>query len=104
MSIVDDRYASELITEKGRTYKFDDVLCMKQYLAEQKIAGATMLFVEDYLKQSAAPLNASQAVYLKHEMFTSPMNGNYAAFANAADARKLMDSLKVPALSWENLE
>jgi len=101
---MDDRYASELVTAKGRAYKFDDVLCMKQYMVEEQVQNNKMLFVEDYRRSLTEPLDATKAVYLKHEFFTSPMNGNYAAFANEADARRLMDSLNVRALSWENLK
>ncbi len=103
MTIVDDRYAAELVTQKGRAFKFDDVVCMKQYLEEQGPAGENLLFVEDYLRTRAEPIDATKALYLKHEFFASPMNGDFAAFTDEAEARDLMDSLKIPPLRWENL-
>ena len=103
MTIVDDRYAAELVTRKGRAFKFDDVVCMKQYLKEQDPEGESLFFVEDYLRTRGEPIDATKALYLKHEFFASPMNGDYAAFADQAEARGLMDSLKVPPLRWENL-
>jgi len=104
MTIVDHRYAAELVTEKGRAYKFDDLQCMRQLMAAEKPQGHSLLFVESYLGQPNAPLDATKAVYLKHEFFATPMNGHYAAFASAADAQSFMDSLNIPALRWEELE
>jgi len=104
MTIVDDRYAAELLTTKGRAYKFDDILCMKQFTQSNATHEIAAMFVEDYLRNSAEPLIAENAVYLKHEFFASPMNGDYAAFSDAAEAKKLSDSLNVPILKWENLE
>ncbi|HRO41583.1 MAG TPA: nitrous oxide reductase accessory protein NosL [Flavipsychrobacter sp.] len=103
MTIVDDRYAAEALTEKGRAYKFDDVLCMKQYVGSS-LAGKNMLFVEDYRKGANTPLDAEKAIYLKHEFFNSPMNGDYAAFASEDEAKQFMDSLQIPILRWGDIE
>ena len=103
MTIVDDRYASELVTGKGRAYKFDDVICMKQFIAAQLPDDQALIFVEDYSKQVAGVIDAKTAIYLQHELFSSPMNGNYAAFASEADAAPLVDSLKIRATKWEDL-
>ena len=50
------------------------------------------------------PIDANKAIYLQHEFFESPMNGNYAAFATVSDAKPFMDSLKIPILSWEDIK
>ncbi|HLV52270.1 MAG TPA: hypothetical protein VKY44_10000, partial [Flavobacterium sp.] len=34
MNISDVRYGAELITQKGKIYKFDDMYCMKTFLKE----------------------------------------------------------------------
>ena len=103
MTIVDDRYAAELVTGKGRAYKFDDVICMKQFISAQQSDDQLLVFVEDYSKQVEGAIDAKTAIYLQHEFFSSPMNGNYAAFASEADAAYLMDSLKVQEAKWEDL-
>jgi copper chaperone NosL len=103
MTIVDDRYAAETITGKGRVYKFDDVVCMKQFIAAQPTDERALHYVEDYLKQEAGAIDATSAVYLQHDFFSSPMNGNYAAFATEADASRLRDSLNLQPIKWEDL-
>lgn len=104
MTIVDDRFAAEVVDSKGKVYKFDDVLCMKQYISEQKKEGDNLWFVEDYLRKQEGTLDATKAMYLKHEFFSSPMNGDYAAFVSAEDAQHFLDSLGITPLKWENLQ
>jgi copper chaperone NosL len=102
MTIVDDRYAAEMITCKGRVYKFDDVICMKQFITAQPDVKA-LVYVEDYLKKEGGSIDAKSAIYLQHDFFSSPMNGNYAAFATETDAARLRDSLNVQLVKWEEL-
>ena len=103
MTIIDDRYAAELITDKGKTYKFDDIICMKQYNSVDNQKDA-LYFVEDYLKKEAGAIDATTAFYLQHSFFKSPMNGNYAAFATQEDAAALADSLQVQMFKWEGIK
>src|SRR5690606_1343073 len=78
MTIMDARFGAELVTDKGKVYKFDDILCMRQYIDEQNMAeGELMLFVEKYTADKNDIVDAQQAVYVHHEYFASPMNGDY---------------------------
>lgn len=103
MTVVDDRYAAELVTSKGKVYKFDDVVCLKHFETSLEAGGTHLYFVEDYLKKNISAIDAENALYLKHEFFRSPMNGGYAAFESEADAQRFSDSLNTPLLKWENL-
>jgi copper chaperone NosL len=103
MTIVDDRFAAEFVNTKGKAFKFDDVVCMKQYMTKQKTDNGSLLFVEDYLKKQEGAIDAKTAFYLKHDFFPSPMNGDYAAFATEADAKQLGDSLKIQIIKWADL-
>lgn len=101
MTIMDKRFAAEIVNEKGRVFKFDDITCLKAYTAE--LTTGSLLFVNDNTGQSAEPLDATKAVYLHHESFKSPMAGNLPAFADAAAAKALQDSLGLDLLTWESL-
>lgn len=100
MTIMDARFAAELITPKGKVYKFDDISCMRALTTELP---GSMLFVNDYTAAQVTPLNAATAVYLQHESFSSPMNGNLAAFGSTGAAKPLQDSLQLELLTWETL-
>jgi copper chaperone NosL len=104
MTIVDDRFAAEIVDKKGKVFKFDDIQCMKQYITENNKEGKNLLFVEDYLKKNNSAIDATNAIYLQHEFFSSPMNGNYAAFESEKDAQHLKDSLGIAPIAWNNLK
>lgn len=103
MTIIDARFAAELITGKGRVYKFDDIRCMKQYMNNLPEDERRLLFIHDYLT-GEQPLDATRAVYIRHESFSSPMNGDYAAFASVEDAKSFKDSLGTSPLNWEKVD
>lgn len=51
MTIANGKFGSELITTKGRYYKFDDVACMIQF-AKSNQTPVNHFFVNDYLKEN----------------------------------------------------
>ncbi len=87
MILADLHYGNELITAKGKVFKFDDVKCMIQFMAKEPIQSnaAGRALVIDF-NQSNRFLHAEQAVYLKHPKLRSPMDSGIAAFTSAAAA------------------
>src|SRR4051812_44182655 len=82
MTIIDARYSAEIVTKKGKVFKFDDVACMKQYIKENNLPEAELLlFVADYSNPQSI-IDCRKAIYLQSEKFSSPMNGNFAVFAS----------------------
>lgn len=107
MIIIDKRFAAEMLTSKGKAFKFDDVHCMKLYMNEHaEEASKAEFFVAAYLNSKPDYLDAVNAVYLTSESFKSPMNGNAAAFATAAEARRYSDSLQlnINYTNWQGLQ
>lgn len=104
MTIVDYHFAAEMITSKGKVYKFDDVSCMRQFADYYSdMTKGAKYYVSDFGSEKGTLIDAANAVYLKHEFFTSPMNGNAAAFLNTQEAKHLQDSLSIQAINWNNL-
>lgn len=104
MTIMDKRFAAELIDKNGKVFKFDDIICMRLFTQAVPQAPNARYFVNDYPVEKATALDASKAVFLKHEIFKSPMNGNYAAFSAQADAQHLKDSLQLNIVTWETIQ
>ncbi|WP_165806718.1 nitrous oxide reductase accessory protein NosL [Chitinophaga parva] len=103
MTIVDKRFAAEIVTRKGRAYPFDDIACMVDYIKAGRNSGdVAAIYVSDYNKPDGSFMEASQAVFFYSEKFNSPMNGNYAAFSQGASAPPADSTLKGP-LKWERL-
>ena len=87
MGIEDPKFATELITEKGRIYKFDDLNCMQSYATENaEQVGQAKLFVPDFLTNELFPLE--KATLITGGAIKSPMNGNVAAFIDKTKAQE----------------
>ena len=82
MTIADIRFATELITDKGRIYKFDDISCMMRYQKENSSKLPNPVFyVTDYLSTTNFLL-LDQAILISGDEVGSPMGGNVAAFSD----------------------
>lgn len=100
MILMDKRFGAEIVTEKGKVYKFDDVNCMTAYLDDPSLASEKIKFtlVADFSAPETL-LNAEEATYVFSEKIKSPMASNMAAFgekskameANAAWSGELLD-------------
>ncbi len=102
MTISNGKFASEVITEKGRYYKFDDVSCMIQYVKENTSVQYTSFFVGDYLKDNEL-IEAKSAHFIKGGSIQSPMRGNIAAFKSEPDAKKFSQSLGASTTAWDEI-
>ncbi|MEC5394934.1 nitrous oxide reductase accessory protein NosL [Bergeyella sp. RCAD1439] len=93
MVIQDARYATELITEKGRVYKFDDLACMEAYAKENSSGiGQARFYVSDFATLDLFPLE--KAFKITGGQVKSPMNGNVAAFKSKDEALKQAHKLQ----------
>lgn len=91
MTIADLHFAAELITEKGKVYKFDDASCMLNYYKENKISSEARLYVCDYSSPQQF-IESKAAFFAQGEEVASPMGGNMAAFSNQAAAQNFASS------------
>jgi copper chaperone NosL len=101
MPIADGRLAAELITEKGRVYKFDDLICLLQYKKAHSELRPKLFFVNDYGTQALT--DATTASYVVHAGIKSPMQGNTAAFANKQAAEDFAASVKAGVNTWDEM-
>ena len=100
MTIADGRFGAELITAKGRVYKFDDLDCMLGFEKEnQNLSGKTH-FVHNYQLNNQL-IKAETAFFLSSENLKSPMNGNKAAFASQKEAAELLQKMGGEVLDWK---
>jgi len=81
MTLVDRHYGAELITEKGKVFKFDDINCLLGFVQRDAGASDAQLFVIDFDRPGTF-LPVAQAVFLQHDRLRTPMGSELAAFAN----------------------
>ncbi|MBL7998486.1 MAG: nitrous oxide reductase accessory protein NosL, partial [Candidatus Kapabacteria bacterium] len=96
MTVADKRFATQLVTKKGRQYIFDDLSCMVTYSKGDVDIAAQ--YVPDY--NTEALLKADDAIYVYGEDVGSPMGGNVAAFSSQEAATRYAESVKGTVLTF----
>ena len=87
MTITENKYATEMITEKGRIYKFDDLSCMTMYeSSEAEKAKNAKFYVIDFPSEKF--VEKANATLVHGGAIKSPMGGNTQAFENISVAEK----------------
>lgn len=86
MTLIDSKFGGEVVTRKGKVYKFDDLNCMVNFLNSGFLNDAEIAYrlVIDYSRPGQLT-DATQAFYLKSPEVHSPMAGSIAAFEFEAD-------------------
>jgi copper chaperone NosL len=104
MGVVDARFGSEIITGKGKIYKFDDIICMIDFMKSESISEKDIrqLLVVDYI-QNESFINAREAVFLWSRELHSPMNGNSAAFTSREKAEIVRKEKGGEIRDWNDL-
>ena len=103
MTIVDKIHGAELITDKGKVFKFDAAECMLNYAAEDTAAPVSS-FLTNHYETPAALISATEATYLISENLPSPMGAYLTAFETTAEAEKVKAEKGGEIYSWEALK
>jgi copper chaperone NosL len=103
MTIADAHYGAEIVTKKGRIYKFDDIHCLLTYLKGNEVSRSDVknYYLVDFDSHSLK--EASTLFLLKSEELKTPMGGNVAAFESEQNMKALMEKYKGAPIKWEDL-
>ncbi|MBS1680999.1 MAG: nitrous oxide reductase accessory protein NosL [Bacteroidetes bacterium] len=108
MTLMDDKFGAELVTTKGKVFKFDDIKCMVSFLksAEGKANEYAFEMVTDYAHPDDANelIAATEAHYCFSESVKSPMGGNVAAFKNETDRVNYLKKSNGSKLDWNEVK
>ena len=104
MTISDVRFGAELVTKKGKIYKFDDVHCIVAYIhAKVGEPGSTKdIYLTNYTGNHEL-INTSKVFLYKADELRSPMGGNVAAFDNNDSLRIIQKRLIGVTVNWNDL-
>lgn len=104
MTLMDKKFGAELVTAKGKVYKFDDVNCMVNFINSDYLADQTLIhkLVVDY-SQPEKLIPAEEAFYLKSDQIRTPMASHIAAFETEKLMLKHKTKLKAIYLGWGEL-
>jgi len=104
MTVSDARYGAEIVTKKGKTFKFDDAHCVLAYLKnltdEKEISD---IYFTDFDGKHEL-IKAGNALFFQSDQLNSPMGGNVAAFSDKDGLLKLSQQFKGTELTWNDLK
>ncbi len=104
MTITDRRFGAELVTKKGKVYKFDSIECLAGFLLDGQVSPEEVhsLWVTDFARPGTL-IRAEDALYLHGENVRSPMGMNLAAFADRAGLDAVRERTGGEVLGWDEV-
>ncbi|WP_282133902.1 nitrous oxide reductase accessory protein NosL [Seonamhaeicola maritimus] len=102
MTIVDKVHAAEVVTKKGKVYKFDATECMINFMDEFDTSTIKLYLSNNYLEPEAL-IDATESTFLISENIPSPMGAFLSAFKTKTEAETKQAEKGGTLYSWEEL-
>ena len=105
MTIMDPKFGAQIITEKGKIYKFDDAHCVLEFIKSNKVKPADIaqtVFI-DY-ENDKNFLDVESLFFVVSPQLKSPMNSNAAAFSNKQKAEKMASEINGEVKTWQEVK
>lgn len=102
MIITDPKFGSELVTDKGKIYKFDSIECLADYVSVDRGFTAESLWISDYANPNTLT-DAQTAFYIVSPQIESPMSMNIGGFKNEVDMKKVFAETKGQKMNWKDV-
>lgn len=103
MAIVEKKYGSEIVTEKGKVFKYDAIECMLRAMKEKDLSENSLFLVTDYHTPEKL-IDATKATFLISEKIRSPMGANLSAFANNDSAKLMQKEQGGTLFNWTEIQ
>ncbi|NNL01353.1 MAG: hypothetical protein HKP39_03680 [Eudoraea sp.] len=102
MTIVDKRHAAQVVTQKGKVFKFDAVECMVNHLKDVDVATIELFLVNDY-QAPGELIDAKKATFLISKEIPSPMGEYLSGFESKVEAENVEAENNGKLYSWNEL-
>ena len=103
MTIVDNQHAAQLVTVKGKAFKYDAIECMLNHLNKWDHPEVKYHLVNDYSTPGAL-IDATQAYYVVTEAIPSPMGEFLTAFEDSDDRDQVITTSGDESHSWDSIK
>lgn len=105
MTIVDPKFGGEIVTKKGKVYKFDDLVCMVHFMKSESVKPneISRKLVINFQKQNDF-IDVDKGVFLVSSVLKTPMNGDAGGFATQQEAEKLKITNPGEILTWNEVQ
>ncbi len=103
MTIVDQQHGAELVTSKGKVFKFDAIECLLNFKKENADSDFAFQLVNVY-ESPKELINAEACHFLISPSIPSPMGAFLTAFKNESKAKEIKTSNAGELFSWQDLQ
>ncbi len=104
MTIVDRQHASQLVTKKGKAYKYDAIECMIHSLQDDLKDTEMAFYLTSDFNQPGEMIDATKSTYLVSDQISSPMGANLSSFLNQKAAQDTRDKFTGELFTWEEIQ
>jgi len=102
MTIVDKVHAAEVVTHKGKVYKFDATECMVNFMDDFDTA-EIKLYLTNHFNQPETLIDATNATFLISKNVPSPMGAFLTAFKTKQEAETAQAEQGGEIYTWDAL-
>lgn len=104
MTLVDRKFGAEIVTKKGKVYKFDDIGCMIDFCqsGNEPTDNISQYLVVNFAGPEEL-INAETAFYVRSESIRSPMASHVAAFLTAEQRDQHSNGQGTTIITWKDL-
>lgn len=102
MDVTDDAFRAKAITKSDKTFYFDAIECLVNYIKTKDESTFKKLEVTDYIRKEY--ISAIDAVYLKSKAVPSPMGANLSAYRTLTDAISNQKGKDGEMYNWKQLK
>lgn len=102
MVISDQKFGGELITQKGKIYKFDSIECMASYYRTVNIDDVHSLWTMDF-SNPGVWVKADGAYYLRSKNLPSPMGMFLSSYSNRDASEAMQGRMEGDLLNWQEV-
>lgn len=99
MTVADLKFASQIKTDKGRYYSFDDFNCMIRYAKDHPDNPIAHWYVGTFNGNEL--IDAENAFFVASDSINSPMRANIGTFSKEEDAKQLANQFQTQVLNWK---
>lgn len=103
MNIMDKPYGTELVTDKGKIYKFDSTECLLNYMNENTHAEYSHVLTNTMDRPSEL-IDVNNCTFLISLKLPSPMGENITAFSTKEEANKAKEEYGGTIYSFNELK
>ena len=103
MTIVDQQHVAQMVSKKGKQFKYDAIECMLNDLSESKNSEAIEIFLVSNYGESTMT-NAESATYLISKKIKSPMGAFLSAFQSQENAKNTWNEMGGKLYSWQEIK